>query len=52
MLLTITNHRPPATDLGYLLHKHPEKAQSFALRRGVEDYTRGAPTRIKVLCRE
>ena len=25
MLLTITTTRSPATDLGYLLHKHPER---------------------------
>ncbi|MEU3019375.1 3' terminal RNA ribose 2'-O-methyltransferase Hen1 [Nocardiopsis sp. NPDC007018] len=29
MLLTITTTAQPATDLGYLLHKHPDKAQSF-----------------------
>ncbi len=29
MLLTISTTRPPATDLGYLLHKHPDRAQSF-----------------------
>ena len=29
MLLTISTTRRPATDLGYLLHKHPERAQSF-----------------------
>ncbi|HJT33928.1 MAG TPA: hypothetical protein VJ783_17920, partial [Pirellulales bacterium] len=29
MLLTITCTRPPAIDLGYLLHKHPERFQSF-----------------------
>ncbi|MCY9785858.1 3' terminal RNA ribose 2'-O-methyltransferase Hen1 [Nocardiopsis sp. EMB25] len=29
MLLTITTTATPATDLGYLLHKHPDKAQSF-----------------------
>ncbi|RJL34232.1 3' terminal RNA ribose 2'-O-methyltransferase Hen1 [Bailinhaonella thermotolerans] len=29
MLLTITTTAVPATDLGYLLHKHPEKAQEF-----------------------
>jgi len=31
MLLTITNTKPPATDLGYLLHKNPAKWQSFEL---------------------
>ena len=34
MLLTITTNRPPATDLGWLLHKHPEKVQSFDLSFG------------------
>lgn len=29
MLLTISITRPPATDLGFLLHKHPERVQSF-----------------------
>ena len=31
MLLTVTTTHRPATDLGYLLHKHPERAQSFAV---------------------
>jgi 3' terminal RNA ribose 2'-O-methyltransferase Hen1 len=31
MLLTITNFAEPATDLGFLLHKHPERCQSFEL---------------------
>jgi 3' terminal RNA ribose 2'-O-methyltransferase Hen1 len=34
MLLTITTTRPPATDLGHLLHKHPERLQSFSLPFG------------------
>ena len=34
MLLTITTTRPPATDLGYLLHKHPGRFQSFDLGFG------------------
>jgi RNA repair, ligase-Pnkp-associating, region of Hen1 len=34
MLLTITSTYRPATDLGYLLHKNPERAQSFALSFG------------------
>ncbi|MGX7825279.1 3' terminal RNA ribose 2'-O-methyltransferase Hen1 [Actinokineospora sp. 24-640] len=29
MLLTLTTTRAPATDLGYLLHKHPDRAQTF-----------------------
>ncbi len=34
MLLTITTTHSPATDLGYLLHKNPAKAQSFDLAVG------------------
>ena len=34
MLLTITTTYQPATDLGYLLHKHPDKCQSFELSFG------------------
>lgn len=34
MLLTITNTLPPATDLGYLLHKNPSRLQSFGLSFG------------------
>jgi 3' terminal RNA ribose 2'-O-methyltransferase Hen1 len=34
MLLTITNSEPPATDIGYLLHKNPERVQSFDLSFG------------------
>ncbi len=29
MLLTVTTTHRPATDLGYLLHKHPDRVQSF-----------------------
>ncbi|HEX3641522.1 MAG TPA: 3' terminal RNA ribose 2'-O-methyltransferase Hen1 [Ktedonobacteraceae bacterium] len=34
MLLTITTTHQPATDLGYLLHKHPERVQTFGLNFG------------------
>ena len=34
MLLTITATCQPATDLGYLLHKHPDRWQSFAVSAG------------------
>ena len=34
MLLTITNTKSPATDLGYLLHKNPGRLQSFELSFG------------------
>ncbi len=34
MLLTITTEHQPATDLGYLLHKHPDRLQTFDLSFG------------------
>jgi len=34
MLLTITTTAPPATDLGYLLHKNPARSQAFTLNFG------------------
>lgn len=34
MLLTISTTHRPANDLGYLLHKHPDKFQSFNLSFG------------------
>jgi 3' terminal RNA ribose 2'-O-methyltransferase Hen1 len=34
MLLTITTTHQPASDLGYLLHKHPDRSQSFDLSFG------------------
>ncbi|TCO58506.1 3' terminal RNA ribose 2'-O-methyltransferase Hen1 [Actinocrispum wychmicini] len=34
MLLTLTTTHRPATDLGFLLHKHPERAQSFTVAAG------------------
>lgn len=34
MLLTITTTRPPATDLGFLLAKHPSRTQAFSLPFG------------------
>jgi 3' terminal RNA ribose 2'-O-methyltransferase Hen1 len=34
MLLTITNERPPATDLGYLLHKSPGRLHQVTLAYG------------------
>src|SRR5919201_1827121 len=35
MLLTLTLTRPPATDLGYLLHKHPERPLPLEARLAV-----------------
>ncbi len=34
MLLTITTTNRPADDLGFLLHKHPDRFQSFDLSFG------------------
>lgn len=34
MLLAITTTYQPATDLGYLLHKHPDRLQAFSLSTG------------------
>lgn len=34
MLLTISTNRFPATDLGYMLHKHPAKLQLVAVKNG------------------
>ena len=34
MLLELSTTHTPATDLGYLLHKHPDRAQSFKLSFG------------------
>jgi len=34
MILTISTTHNPATDLGYLLHKHPDKFQTFDLSVG------------------
>ncbi len=34
MLLTISTTHQPATDLGYLLHKHPDRFQTFELSFG------------------
>ncbi|NEE05066.1 3' terminal RNA ribose 2'-O-methyltransferase Hen1, partial [Streptomyces sp. SID7499] len=37
MFLTIGTtgtHERPATDLGFLLHKHPDKAQAFSTSHG------------------
>ena len=34
MLLTISTTHPPATDLGFLLHKHPDRVQTFTVPFG------------------
>ena len=47
MLLTITTTRAPATDLGYLLHKHPDRVQAFTLAAGTAHvfYPEASPER-------
>ncbi len=47
MLLTITTTHNPATDLGYLLHKNPERMHSFDLSFGKAHlfYTEATPER-------
>jgi 3' terminal RNA ribose 2'-O-methyltransferase Hen1 len=47
VLLTITTTRAPATDLGYLLHKHPDRVQAFALSAGTAHvfYPQASPER-------
>ncbi|MFP2909438.1 hypothetical protein ACLESD_31225 [Pyxidicoccus sp. 3LFB2] len=35
MLLTLSTTHSPATELGYLLHKNPSRAQSFELPFGL-----------------
>jgi 3' terminal RNA ribose 2'-O-methyltransferase Hen1 len=35
VLLTLTTTRAPASDLGYLLHKHPDRLQSVSLPYGL-----------------
>jgi 3' terminal RNA ribose 2'-O-methyltransferase Hen1 len=34
VLLTLTTTEEPATDLGFLLHKHPDRAQAFPVAAG------------------
>ena len=47
MLLTITTTREPATDLGYLLHKHPGRLQTFPIAAGAAHvfYPEATPNR-------
>ncbi|HAS39512.1 MAG TPA: 3' terminal RNA ribose 2'-O-methyltransferase Hen1 [Microscillaceae bacterium] len=50
MLLTISTTHSPATDLGYLLHKHPDKFQSVDLSIGKAHifYPESAPEKTTV----
>src|SRR5262249_22187884 len=50
VFLTMTTTCEPATDLGFLLHKHPGRVQSFALPVGVAHvfYPEGTPQRCTV----
>ena len=47
MLLTVSTTHQPATDLGYLLHKHPGRAQAFDLPFGTAHvfYPEASPAR-------
>ncbi len=36
MLLTIATTHPPARDLGFLLHKHPDRVHAFTEPMGTE----------------
>jgi 3' terminal RNA ribose 2'-O-methyltransferase Hen1 len=49
MLLTIASTTPDATDLGFLLHKHPARAQSFELSVGTAHvfYPEATPERCE-----
>jgi hypothetical protein len=53
MLLTITSTHPPATDLGYLLHKNPSRCQTFELPFGMAHvfYPEASDSRCKVAMR-
>lgn len=50
MLLTIATTTAPATDLGFLLHKHPERLQEFSLTFGTARvfYPEAAETACRV----
>jgi hypothetical protein len=50
MLLTLTTTHQPATDLGFLLHKHPDKHQEFSLPFGTAHvfYPEADPSRCTV----
>lgn len=47
MLLTLTTTHEPATDLGFLLHKHPDRHQAFPLPFGTAHvfYPEASPAR-------
>lgn len=47
MLLTVSTTHVPATDLGYLLHKHPERVQAFEVSVGTAQvfYPEATPQR-------
>jgi 3' terminal RNA ribose 2'-O-methyltransferase Hen1 len=50
MLLTLTTTTPQATDLGYVLHKHPARVQSFSMAFGTAHvfYPAAEPARCTV----
>ena len=48
MLLTVTLTGPEAAGLGYLLHKHPDRVQTFSLPVGEATvfYPESSPERV------
>jgi len=52
MLLALTNTQPPATDLGFLLHKHPDRAQRYNLSFGAAHvfYPEAGEARCTAVC--
>ena len=50
MILTVSTSHAPATDLGFLLHKHPDRLQSFTLSVGTAHvvYPEAGPDRTTV----
>jgi hypothetical protein len=52
MLLTITNTKSPATDMGYLLHKNPNRLQSseLSLEKSMSSIPKHQPIAAPPLC--
>ena len=52
MLLTISTTHRPATDLGFLLHKHPGRVQAFDVSAGTAHVLRGLGHKRSLAARE
>ena len=50
ILEAVARSRVPATDLGFLLHKHPDRVSTFATSQGVATvfYPQAAPDRVRM----